>query len=191
MRKGASLIELLISIFIAILILGVSLELVTKNIKSSKKIQTKMEILNRAELNLLSLRQDLKKAGYNFVKGKDFCNGHSEPIYWDSSNKTLGLCFVDYDKPGCVNKNFNVGDACSYLIEYKLKNNRLMRCVSERADSSESCHSLLGSGFIVTDFSVNINNSGLVKYLVNLRYKGRDYLYKGVVMNLNLGSNYD
>ena len=183
-----TLVGVLVALFISLLIVSMALKFLVDEVKFVKDNQEKVEVLNRSNLNLLTLKVDLKKAGYGFETGKDNCNGHSEPIYWDSSNKTLGLCFVDYDEPGCEGKEFESGDDCSYRIEYKLDDGELQRCVDEEADGSMECHSLLGDQVVVSDFVFERNGSVLT-YKVELNFRGKNLTYKDSCVNLNLEKN--
>ena len=185
MRKAMTLVGVLVALFISLIILSVALKFFVSEINFAKTRQGKIEDLNRVNLNLLTLKIDLRKAGYGFDIGKDRCGDYSEPLYWDSTNKTLSICFVDYDIPGCENKTFE-DKSCSYRIEYKLENGQLKRCVDKGADGSISCHSLLGAQIAVSDFKFDRSNN-LLTYEVDLKYRGKIIAYKDSCINLNLG----
>ena len=186
-RNGFTLTELVVATAILSIFF---LFLVGIILFSSKKVKEEQETLfyqHRLKVSLTVLNQDLMKAGYDFDKSKDKCNGHSDFIYWDG--KELDVCYVDYDEKGCEDKPFQEGDPCSYLVKYVKEPDGLKRCINVGANSTDECGYLLKNDdrLKVEDFNVSIQPDDLIEYDLKVNYKGSNQEFKGAILNGNGG----
>jgi len=181
MRKGFSLVELLVSIFIgliALLIVSMNLNKVYKFYSSQVKELSAKVAIHRF---FLLLTADLFKAGYN-VKDEEAC-------VFDSGSSCLILKYVDYTKPGCLDKSF--GDTnCSYVVKYCLKNKNIQRAVDKGADGDFKLSSIFDGKILqVKKFDADVDKRN--KYLfIDINYEipslDKEYKYKFVGFCPNL-----
>ncbi|WP_163327690.1 hypothetical protein GFV12_05720 [Desulfurobacterium thermolithotrophum] len=159
MRKGFTLIEILIGALIGIIIVlastiffsyGYRLILNTiSNSRSNTSIFQVEEIIN----------SDLRKAGYGIEDPTTY-----PPVEWNLELKKLIIRYVDYEKDDidCENETFgdNNTPECDYIITYQLKNNNLYRFVDKGANGNSSSAPMFDGNLIkIEDFFVSINNT--------------------------------
>ena len=170
MRKGITLIELVIAIFVGVLILAASVAFFSMVIKpiyrSIKLSEARTSLFQAIEI----INSDLIKAGYGL-------DNSTQPVLWDETEKKLTIKYVYYDKDNCTEKHFGEDSDCDYIVVYKLDSNNLKR----RVNSSELVGMFSSSNIKVLDFKVKINKVS----------KEVSYTIKATVLdkNLNLGDN--
>jgi len=170
MRKGITLVELVIAIFVGVLILAASVAFFSMVIKpiyrSIKLSEARTSLFQAIEI----INSDLIKAGYGL-------DNSTQPVLWDKTEKELTIKYVDYDKDDCIRKHFGEDPNCDYVIIYKLDGNNLKR----KVNSSKFVSMFVDSSIKVTGFKVNVNETSKeVSYIIETSVLDK---------NLNLGDS--
>ncbi|MEO2068942.1 MAG: hypothetical protein ABGX27_05465 [Desulfurobacteriaceae bacterium] len=174
-RKGFSILELLIVAAIGLLVILGGLYFFSSGFKSLfSEVSTMRErtsILQAVEL----IESDLTKAGYGIADKTTY-----PPIEWDSSDKELSIRYVDFSDPSCELKNFSPGDDCSYIIYYELEDGKLIRKVDEKADGSFASAPLFDEDKVkVSEFEVSYNGTTkVINYKIVGEIKGKAFSFE-------------
>ncbi|SMP14238.1 prepilin peptidase dependent protein B [Desulfurobacterium pacificum] len=160
MRKAFSLIELLVTIAVALLIIGGAVyffsKALTNNIGTLSFSRGSVSVFQAVKV----IDSDLLKAGYGINDTSVY-----PPVSWDNVNRILIIRYVDYEKPGCENATFSSSSTCSYVVQYKLIDGNL-----ERKVNGSLFIPMFDSGVVeVSDFNVSFNSTS---HVVNYKLEG-------------------
>lgn len=170
-RRAFTLIEILISLVVLSIILGIVFGFFSFSMKNIRELDTYQKAIIQIDNVDKILSWDFKRAGYHV-------NGTSPVTPTGKETTSITVKFVDYLKEGCENATYSESDNCSYTVTYTFTDNNLIRKVKKGSSNGTSAKlfdpSLFSSisGYFYAD-----NASRRIIYTINATAKGGKVLY--------------
>ncbi|NPB03896.1 MAG: hypothetical protein GXO39_05735 [Thermotogae bacterium] len=175
MRKGLTLIELLIVVVFSFLVIAALMYFFSAALKTNIDVvrasRGGTSFFQIAEI----INSDIVKAGYGIDNQTVYI-----PVEWDATNSTLLVRYVNYDDPACKTETFKdgVNDDCDYQVKYIFKNNNLYRQEDKRADNTwTNKYPMFDPDIVkITSFNVSVNaTSHVVSYSITGKVDDKDF----------------
>ncbi len=168
MRKGFTLVELLIVAVVSAVVVLAIFSFFSFSYKKIAEQEIKERVYNQILDAVEVINSDLLKAGYGIENPLN-----TLPINWISEDRTLVIKYVDYDIPDCVNETFREDDDCSYKVTYRLKDDNLKRGRDEGDNNTQA--------FTFPIFDENVIKVEDFVVFVNCTLHRVDYTIKGKI----------
>ncbi len=170
MRKGITLIELLVAVAISLFLLTGFYYFFSVAFKRFTLTTKEAVIVDELALQLEILDHDIEKAGYGIADPSNYT-----PAEYSSGR--LIIRYVDYEKGGCENETFSVNSTCSYEIAYyKVDNGTFYRFKDKGANGTGQSLPLFSKDIKVTQFNATIetaNVTRILRYTISVLYDNK------------------